>query len=495
MAPKHLFPRLKVIVLLILCLLIINPLPLGLAASTTEELATPQTACRLGVDSPLGRGDYDIASLRVASYLDWGAVNNPSLPDGTEYIRVLRLRDNLYPATFASLPAWVAANPGSVWVVGNEPDTTYNNQDGLTPETYADRYYTLATIIRGLDRTAQIAFGTIVQPTPIRMRYLLRAWNRLVVDTGSAAAASALIDIWSIHSFILNEVDGQWGTGVPPGFTSDHADAVVITDYADTHSIQIFQERIVAFRLWMAGLGERNKPLWITEYGSLFPPVDPIGGPDYANVTDYDTALFMWNTFDFLLLASDQRSGMPADGNQLVQRWFWFSLNEHRYTYGGSIYNPDYPDYGPRTTLVGLNFLAYQDLKLVQPDLLPTALSITPIAINDDPSLVDYKLQVTVDNTAFADATCAQLWLYDGDPDDDGTLIAGPLPSSAFHPNYGQALVTTYWLGAQPLTDHQVCVLVGSIGVDDLHLGNNKACFSVHLEQPQFIFLPVILRR
>ena len=46
-------------------------------------------------------------------------------PTGVEYIRVLRLRDDLYPQTLANLPAWVQANPGSVWVVGNEPDTTY----------------------------------------------------------------------------------------------------------------------------------------------------------------------------------------------------------------------------------------------------------------------------------------------------------------------------------------------------------------------------------
>ena len=53
-------------------------------------------------------------------------------------------------------------------MVGNEPDTTYENQDALLPEVYADRYFELATIIRRLDPSARIAFGSVVQPTPIR---------------------------------------------------------------------------------------------------------------------------------------------------------------------------------------------------------------------------------------------------------------------------------------------------------------------------------------
>jgi hypothetical protein len=142
----------RAIVLIIIGLVMLNPLP---ARSATEGsiLVTSDTACRFGVDSALGRGDYDIASLGIASYLDWGAVTNPDLPSGVEYIRVLRLRNDLYPSTLANLPAWIEANPGGVWVVGNEPDTTYENQDALLPEVYADRYYELAKIIRHLDRT------------------------------------------------------------------------------------------------------------------------------------------------------------------------------------------------------------------------------------------------------------------------------------------------------------------------------------------------------
>jgi hypothetical protein len=421
-------------------------------------------------------------------------VINPDLPSGVEYIRVLRLRDDLYPDTLANLPAWVQANPGGVWVVGNEPDTTYEEQDALLPEVYADRYYELARIIRHLDRTALVAFGTIVQPTPIRIRYLQRAWNRLVLDAGSTASASQLVDIWSIHSFILNEQQGEWGTGIPPGFENDHSDAVIITNYADTYSISIFQSRIINFRSWMYNIGERAKPLWVTEYGSLLPPIDPPGGPDYVNVSDADTALFMVNTFDFMLTASDNQTGMPADGNQLVQRWFWYSLNDHRYHFGGTIYNPDYPDFGSLITLVGDYFLGYQESHLIQPDMLPVDFAITPIGFNHDRTLVNYRLDVTVDNNEFTDATCGQLWIYDGDPNDGGTLITGLLPSSAFKPAYGQARITAYWMNAEPETNHNLCVVVDSIGIADIDPGNNQACYSVYLELPHLINLPFITR-
>jgi hypothetical protein len=486
----------KIVILIIIGLVLVNPVPASSAIPASIEL-TSDTACRFGINSPLGRGDYDIASLGIASYLDWGAVTNPDLPDGVEYIRVLRLRDDLYASTLANLPAWVAANPGGVWVVGNEPDTTYENQDALLAEVYADRYYELATIIRHLDRTAQIAFGTVVQPTPIRIRYLQRAWNRLVVDAGSTAAASKLVDIWSPHSFILNEEVGSWGTGVPPGFENDHADAFIISlpdEVYKTYSISIFQERIINFRLWMASLGERNKPLWITEYGSLFPPIDPPPPPpiDYYNVSDADTALYMVNTFDFMLTASDHQTGMPSDGDQLVQRWFWYSLNDHRYQFGGSLYNPDYPDFGPLITQVGLYFIDYQDTHLAQPDLLPLNLVVTPISYSQDYTRVNYRLEITVDNNLFYDATCAQLEVYDGDPDSDGTLIVGSLPASFIKANYGTGKAVAFWKDAEPLGEHTLCVVVDSIGIADAVPGNNKACFNVSLELPKLVYLPVI---
>lgn len=490
----------KLIFTLITITFLINPIPSGTTAQAAPA-GVADTACRFGITSVAGAEGYDIASLHVASYLDWGAVTNPSLPNGVEYIRVLRLRDDLYPETLANLPVWVQANPASVWVVGNEPDTTYGEegqeQDALLPEVYADRYYTVATTIRLLDSTARIAFGPVVQPTPIRIRYLQRAWERLVADAGSYSAASGLVDIWSPHSFILNEQEYSWGTGIPPGFEGDHADAFIIDvdHFYYTYSIDIFQQHIIAFRSWLAGIGERYKPLWITEYGSLFPPTNQIGGTQYYTVTDTATTDFMLNTFDFMLSANDPQTGLPADGNQLVQRWFWYSLNDHRYHRGGSVYNPDSPYYGDLITHVGKNFIFYQSKYIAQPDLYPADLAIIPISYNSNQTLVNYRLDITIDNNDSTDATCAQVWVYDGNPDSGGTLIAGPLPSSMIRANYGNGLIRVYWRDVLPMEDHAIYVKVEPIGVEDTNLDNNVVSFHVYTALPIWTYLPIIQRR
>ena len=188
--------------LLLSCLLISTAARPG-TVSLAQVPAAP--LCRFGIASPGGSQGYDIASIGVGGYLDWGASVDPNLPAGVEYVSVLRVRNDLYPRTLQDLAGRVAANPGGAWLIGNEPDTTYEIQDALTAEVYAQRYWEVAGLIRTLDPSARLGFGTIVQPTPIRMRYLDRAWTKLAVLTGSAAAASALIDFWSIHAFILNE--------------------------------------------------------------------------------------------------------------------------------------------------------------------------------------------------------------------------------------------------------------------------------------------------
>ncbi len=493
MNPKPVHRMVKIILILVTGILLVNP---GLAKLTAQAAPaiTTDTACRFGVASVGTSEGYDIAGLGVGSYLDWGAVTNPSLPKGVEYIRVLRVRDDLYPETLANLPGWVEANPGGVWMVGNEPDTFYEGQDALWPEIYADRYYKLARIIRRLDPTALIGFGTIVQPTPIRIHYMQRAWNQLAADAGGTGEASRLIDIWSIHAFILNEQCGNWGTGIPPGFFCTDPDAVRITDFDDTHDIAIFEPRIAAFRGWMAEIGERAKPLWITEYGSLFPPVNQPDPPYYYEVSDELTAAFMVDTFNYMLSASDAATGMPADGDQLVQRWYWYSLNDHRYHYGGSLYNPDYPLYGDLITLVGNSFINYQADHLVPVDLYPINLTISPISYGPGRTTVNYRMEMEIGNSLFNDATCAQVSVYDGEPGNGGALIAGPLPASAVRADFGNGKAAAYWMGVEPGSEHNLCVVVGPVGVEDSVPGNNQACFSVFLEEPWLTFLNFVER-
>jgi hypothetical protein len=462
---------------------------LGSEIFSTAPIASKAAShdnCRFGVTSNVGVDGYDIASLGVGSYLDWEAGSNPSLPNGIEYVSVLWVGDSQYSNTIANLTAWVQANQGSVWLVGNEPDTTYNGQDGLYPEVYADRFFAIATLIRSLDAGARIGFGAIVQPTPIRMRYLDKAWNRLVEDAGSLNDASALIDLWSIHAFILNEQPNSWGTGIPPGFENDASDAVVITNFSDTHSNVIFENRVREFRSWMAQKGERNKPLWITEYGSLFPPTRTDLG-----VTDQDTLEYMVGTFNFLLSAVDSQTGLATDDNKLVQRWFWYSLNDHRDNFGGSLFDPDN---GKAITLVGQTFRNYRPLSLAQPDLFPKSISILPISYAQGNQLVNYQLKVNIGNAASADAgSSAEVKIYNGNPATGGVLIAGPIQIDFIQRCGGTALLAIPWAGS-PLATYSIFITVDPIGVADLNPVNNQAEFMVFAELPILSYFPIISR-
>ncbi|MDD5368736.1 MAG: hypothetical protein PHQ40_06620 [Anaerolineaceae bacterium] len=458
---------------------------LASSSPTARVSAEGAAPCRFGITAPLGSQGYDLQSLGVGSYLDWTADGHPVLPPGVEYIRVLRVSDGSYPAVLASLPALVQANPGAVWLVGNEPDRV-QYQDSVTPEVYGERFFELANVIRTNDPTARLGFATIVQPTPIRLLYLDRAWIRLVQLAHSQAAASNLIDIWSIHAFILNETP-SWGADIPPGMEADRALAVA-RSFSDTHSNVLFNDGIIAFRRWLNDKGERNKPLWITEYGSLFPSTIPeLGVPDSATVS------FMLGTFDFLLSAQDATTGLPTDGNRLVQRWFWYSLNDHRDNFGGSLFDPDI---GNQITPVGQAFMDYSSLSLAQPDLSPLAVEAIPRSYaNSEHSLVNYYLQVRVGNALSADTSSgAQVWIYDSNPASGGVLIGGPVTIARVGRCGGSALAPFItWDNIPPNYPRNLYVAVAPIGRDDLDPQDNQASFEVTPGVPYLFFLPQIM--
>ncbi len=373
------------IVIILLLVAFINPHTNYSSVQAIEPEPLYEQIDRFGITAPLGVVGYDLSEIHATSYLDWGKESS-SVPEGVEYIHVLKMRfvpvakDNstgdsdeaAYQSFILDLPDLISRNPESVWIIGNEPDRKAM-QDDLTPEKYAERFYEVAKIIRNTDSTAKIGFGSIVQPTPIRIRYLQRSLERLHSIAEENENPMDLIDIWTIHNFILNEeyirddLD-YWGAEIPPGFScpEDCYDAFIVNDfnYSVTYSIEIFSERINNFRDWLKTIGEQNKPLWITEYGSLFPDWEVETcyedqdncSPRYPPYEEWplgsDNIQFMIDTFNFLLYASDFGTGLPIDEYKLVQRWYWYSLNGYvkryplsltdpKYSYGGSLYDPD----------------------------------------------------------------------------------------------------------------------------------------------------------
>ena len=57
-----------------------------------------------------------------------------------------------------------------------------------------------------------------------------------------------------------------------------------------------------------------------------------------------------------------------------------------------------------------------------------------------------------------------------------------------------RGMVSAYWMGVQPLTQHTLYVQVDPIGVSDTNPDNNRAAFTVYLDLPKLSFLPLIHR-
>lgn len=356
------------------------------------------TSCRFGIAAIPENAGYavSLAQFKVGGFVDWN--NNPSrvLPGDVTYLRVISVSDPFDDVQVANYAANLArAYPGSYWQIGNEPDTTYQGhgiyQDNVTASQYGHRYYVIATAIRQADPTAKLGFGSVVQPTAVRFRYLEMALARLIQDSGNASTAYGLIDFLSIHAFILNEdedhnddgiIDNKWGTGVPKDYNDPYLYCITTNPDgtcktkilpealtpAQTYDINRFKSRIQNMRQWMYNNNLRNKPLWITEYGSLLPPITR-PEDNLTTLPDSVTAQYMVNTFDYLRTATSTTTGLPADGNRLVQRWFWYSLNEHRYWFGGSLYDPDTSP--PQLTLIGQTFINYMAPLMPEEGCLP----------------------------------------------------------------------------------------------------------------------------
>ncbi len=310
---------------------------LGVAARLAGAAPAPPNACRFGITAPHGVAGFDLAGLGLGSYLDWTINADPPRPGGLEYVQVVRLQDGVYPRHLAAIPAVARAQRGAAWLVGNEPDNTYTfdgvGQDNLTPAVYAERYHAVYQAIKRADPTARVGLGGITQPTPVRLAYLARVLAAYQARYGRPPPA----DFWFVHAFVLNEVPGEWGAGLP----GDHAarpypaaPAAVAPEDAD--SLALFTARIEAMRAWLAAHGQRAKPLWVTEFGVLMPS-DAAQG--YFAIPLGRTRAFLEQSVRYLQTATDAATGLPADGGRLVQRWYWWTLSYDARVSGGGLYD------------------------------------------------------------------------------------------------------------------------------------------------------------
>jgi hypothetical protein len=281
---------------------------------------------------------YALEQLGAGWYLNWGASANPARPGGIEFAQMIRIKQGALSPNAQTIAGVARSVPGSLWLVGNEPDRIAW-QDGVTPVQYATAYHQAYHALKQADPTALVAIAGVVQPTPLRLRYLdavLAAYQQLYGEPMP-------VDVWNVHNFILREERGSWGAEIPPGLPDNQG---VLREVDDHDNLDIFKAQIWAFRRWMRDRGQQNKPLIVSEYGILMPP-DYGFGPERVS-------RFLYGTFDFFFSTSDPSLGYPSDGNRLVQRWCWYSLSDTEFP-SGNLFDPQ----TSQMTLVGRAWLDY----------------------------------------------------------------------------------------------------------------------------------------
>ena len=476
------------------------------AAETPRTAAAGAPICRYGVNVTGGSqvfAEHDLTQLRIGWYLNYEAQPTPNQPAGVRFVPVIRLSQvgangYTYTPSGAALLSAIADSPGAVWLIGNEPDRRGPSQDDVEPHVYAAAYHELYGLIKATDPTARIFAGTIVQPTPLRLRYL----DMVLTSYHQTFGQAMPVDGWSIHNFILNETSCSfdptncWGADVPPGINEPFGEQIFFADpdgdgplgpnVSLTANLERFKERIVRFRQWMMDRGYADKPLYLTEYGILMPPdiSDENGVPfDAARVST-----FMTQTFDYMSTAKDPLLGYEADGYRLVQEWSWYSTNDD--VFNGWLFDST----SKQLTAVGQNFANYSAAVAISNDLFPWRLATNPAAPFTQGGPVAVQLRATIANSGnpAVPAGPVVVRFYRGDPAQGGAQIGGDQTVSLV--GCGATAVAGVTWNNAPAGMHRVFVVVDPAGgLAESDETNNKREFPL-LIGTQRSFIPRVAR-
>ena len=257
-------------------------------------------------------------------------------------------------------------NPGDIWIVGNEIERGPNPgdlnpknlaTDDIYAEVYVEAYHDVYNFIKSNDPLARVANAGLIQITPMRLQYLDIMWDAYKQKYGEPMP----VDVWTIHAYVLPELDknGQpnniasaaLGTNPALGKRASGGDKSLCpnTDVyclAEHDDLSIFKDQIVAMRQWMKARGQQEKPLIVTEYGTLYAYYPNNGScslkDEFGNCfTNERVSQFMLDTFDYFNTAKDPELGYALDNYKLVQQWIWFSTKSSNGNSGNLLRNDE----------------------------------------------------------------------------------------------------------------------------------------------------------
>lgn len=459
--------------------------------------------CRLGVGvtrNPITT--YDITPFKTGWYVDWNARIMPGWRtySGVEYVQTLRVRQNRGPnreylPTYWISPALnfapnglgpiVQANPGSIWLIGNEPDSTHG-QDDTMPDMYARIYHDAYYFIKGIDPTARIANAALIQPTPLRLLYL----DAVLASYQAQFGTRMPVDVWNMHLYIIREVKNDWGGDYPPGI-----DAPIGRDYSlrDHVDINIFKSLVWDFRAWLNRNGYVDRPLIVTEWGVLM----PFWFLTNENVTEEDAKNFLREAIAFMDTATDPVLGYSADNYRLVQRHALYSLDDD------STFDDGFDRWGsyllrstPPYTITSIG--AFYQEQIAAPrrpviDLFPYRVTTVPERLLSAGEPISPVVKVAIANAGNAAPSSAPAVRFYDVTDGAQTQIGSEIFAL---PKTGCGTLTEVSFIWPALTPgiHRLAVEVNPGGqVVEADLSNNRGVFNIYVFVNS-VYLPLVLR-
>ncbi len=437
---------------------------------------------------------YNVTPLQAGWYADWSDRPSPPHPNGMDYIPLVSTDPRNYPPRWDSLAARILRNPGDLYLIGNEPEGVW--QENLTPAQYAVKYHDVYTFIKNIDPTAQVANGGMILPSPLRLQ-----WLDMVLQEYQARYGTRMpVDVWNTHMQIVNEVScaydpgNCWGAEIPAGVLANFGIRMTTYDNADYN---LFVQLITGMRTWMNARGYRNTPLLISEYGVLMPSDYLCEGCTPAQ-GDLIVASFMTRTFQFMLNTIDANLGYPADGNRLVQRWMWYTLNDQPYDFATGLgFNGGLFDYRVKTypgvmTFFGKVFSDFvAPLKVSYVDLKPAGVT------SQDGGTGQFTLTVKAMNGGNTALSNVKVRICNGDP-----LAGSPdwcsddsVPALGIRYTTPGALSFQYTLPPGQTTRTFFVTVDPDNEIVESNEANNTASYLVHMRAYDHrIMMPVIIK-
>ena len=301
--------------------------------------------CRYGIATVKNPWGFEwFPQFGFGWFVNFNVSPNGAPANHAEFMHTVRLNrevnDVWYPVwpplTDAGLGAYLDANPGATWLVGNEMEVDWWSGDRLYPNEFASYYHDVYQYIKQRDPSAQVGIGGMSMATPGRIQYLDIAWDTYLNEYGVPMP----VDIWNVHLYILsewkhfgdNQGDGRVALGTDPAIAKRAPNGPAATECpkedvycrAEHDSMTIFNQQVVGLRTWMKAHGQQNKPLIVSEFSQLYQPstTDEFGNKFPASRVN----AFMEAAFDYLETTKDPNLGYPQDENRLVQQWLWYPL-------------------------------------------------------------------------------------------------------------------------------------------------------------------------